>query len=213
MTTSKKASLPAELERKMDEAIARYPNEHRRSAAMPLLHLWQEHFGFISNEAVLWIAEKLGLQPINILELVTFYPMFREQPAGKMHIRVCRTLSCAMAGSFELMENLCTTFGIQRPPEGAGTHEPISVSADGNYSVEFVECLASCHTAPVCMVGEELHEKVNPESAAELLGNRESEAGNQQLQWPPHPIERRLVYKNIGRPSWTTDIDCYLREG
>src|SRR5437667_9884237 len=63
------------------------------------------------------------------------------------------------------------------------------------------------------MVGEELHEKVSPESAAELLGNRESEAGYQQLQWPPHPIERRLVYKNIGRPSWTTDIDCYLREG
>jgi len=169
MANSTNASVPAELERKMDEAIARYPHEHRRSAAMPLLHLWQEHFGFISNEAVLWIAEKLGLQPINILELVTFYPMFREQPAGKMHIRVCRTLSCAMAGSFELMENLCTTFGIQRPPEGDGTHEPISVSADGNYSVEFVECLASCHTAPVCMVGEKLHESVDPNSGAHLL--------------------------------------------
>ena len=95
----------------MDDAIARYPSEHRRSATMPLLHLWQEHFGFISDEAIFWIAEKLGLQPINILEVVTFYPMFRQHPAGKTHIRVCRTLSCAMAGGLEVMENLCAKSG------------------------------------------------------------------------------------------------------
>jgi len=70
----------------MDEAIARYPKDHHRSATMPLLHLWQEHFGFISDEAIFWIAEKLGLQPINILEVVTFYPMFRQHPAGNTHI-------------------------------------------------------------------------------------------------------------------------------
>src|SRR5881296_3006703 len=210
MANSTNASVPNELERKMDEAIARYPHEHRRSAAMPLLHLWQEHFGFISDNAVLWIAEKLGLQPINILELVTFYPMFREQPVGKTHIRLCRTLSCAMAGSFELMENLCTTFGIQRPLEEAGTHNPISVSPDGNYSVEFVECLASCHTAPVCMVGEELRENVDANSIVELLRNQTS---NVKHQTSPHPLEHRLIYKNIGRPDWTTDIDCYLRDG
>jgi NADH-quinone oxidoreductase subunit F len=202
--------IPAELERKMDEAIARYPSAHKRSAAMPLLHLWQEHFGFISDEAVLWIAEKLGLQPINILELVTFYPMFREHPPGKTHIRVCRTLSCAMAGGFELMEKLCTSFGIQRPPEGDAMHNPITVSADGNYSVEFVECLACCHAAPVCMVGEQLHEKVDVTSIAHLLGNQTS---NIKHQTSPHPLEHRLIFKNIGRPDWTTDIDCYLRDG
>src|SRR5437899_11485677 len=143
MANSTNASVPNELERKMDEAIARYPHEHRRSAAMPLLHLWQEHFGFISDEAVNWIAAKLGLQPINILELVTFYPMFRQKPAGKTHIRVCRTLSCAMAGGFQLMENLRAATGIKRQRQGEGMQNPISVSADGNYSVEFVECLAS----------------------------------------------------------------------
>src|SRR5689334_18517677 len=105
--------IPAELERKMDNAIAHYPNEHRRSAALPLLHLWQEHFGFISDEATVWIAEKLGLQPINILELVTFYPMFRRQRIGKTHIRVCRTLSCAMAGALEVMQNLRSELGIE----------------------------------------------------------------------------------------------------
>ena len=204
--------IPAELERKMDDAIARYPGEHRRSAAMPLLHLWQEHFGFIADEAIFWIAEKLGLQPINILEVVTFYPMFRQHPAGKTHIRVCRTLSCAMAGGLEVMENLCARLGIQRSRSGEEMHNPIAVSADGTYSVEFVECLASCHTAPVCMIGEELHEKVNPNSAADFLGNRQSTIGNLPLPWPPHPLEHRLVYKNIGRPGWTSDIDCYLRE-
>ncbi len=188
---------------------------------MPLLHLWQEHFGFISDEAVMWIAEKLGLQPINILELVTFYPMFRQQPPGKTHIRVCRTLSCAMAGGFELMEKLCATFGIQRPPDGEGMHNPITVSADGNYSVEFVECLASCGTAPVCMIGEELHENVDPNSAASLIKEGrppDRPPGNGGLEtaapWPPpHPLEHRLIFKNIGRSDWTTDIDCYLRDG
>src|SRR5260370_31955119 len=93
-----------ELEQKMDEGIARYPSAHKRSAAMPLLHLWQEHFGFISDEAVMWIAEKLRLQPINILELVTFYPMFREHPPGKTHIPECPPPTWSIAGGFLLSE-------------------------------------------------------------------------------------------------------------
>jgi NADH-quinone oxidoreductase subunit F len=196
----------------MDEAIGHYPADHRRSAAMPLLHLWQEHFGFISDEGVRWIATKLGLQPINILELATFYPMFRQKPAGKTHIRVCRTLSCAMAGSYRLMENLCAATGIERRSQGDGMHNPVSVSADGNYSVEFVECLASCGTAPVCMIGEALHQNVSPEFAANILSNPQSAIRNPQLR-PPHPLEHRLIFKNIGREDWTTDIDCYLRNG
>jgi NADH-quinone oxidoreductase subunit F len=223
MADATRIQIPAELERRMDAAVARYPTEHRRSAAMPLLHLWQEHFGFIGDEAIFWIAEKLSLQPINILEVVTFYPMFRQHPTGKKHIRICRTLSCAMAGGLEVMENLCASLGIQRPSDGEETHNPIAVSADGTYSVEFIECLASCHTAPVCMVGEELQEKVNPERAGDLIGNRhasteatsgkQSAIGNPGLTWPPHRLEHRLVYKNIGRPGWTSDIDCYLRDG
>jgi NADH-quinone oxidoreductase subunit F len=194
----------------MDEAIAHYPEDHRRSAAMPLLHLWQEHFGFISDEGVLWIAAKLSLQPIKILELVTFYPMFRQQPVGKTHIRVCRTLSCAMVGSYQLMENLCAATGIERRGHADAMHNPISVSPDGNYSVEFVECLASCGTAPVCMIGEELRENLSPQFAANIFSNPQSAIRNPQLR-PPHPLEHRLIFKNIGREDWTTDIDCYLR--
>ncbi len=146
----------------MDQAIARYPADQRRSASMPLLHLWQTHFGFISDEGINWIGAKLGLEPINILELVTFYPMFRRQNAGRTHIRVCRTLSCAMAGSYRLMDNFCAAAGISRENQHGpnGMHNPVSVSPDGNYSIEFVECLASCGTAPVCMINEDLYENV-----------------------------------------------------
>jgi NADH-quinone oxidoreductase subunit F len=195
----------------MDEAIAHYPVDHKRSAAMPLLHLWQEHFGFISDEGVQWIAAKLNLQPINILELVTFYPMFRRERAGKTHIRVCRTLSCAMAGSDRLMEKFCAATGIERRPHGDGMHNPISVSADGNYSIEFVECLASCGTAPVCMVNQELHENVRLDRAADLLTNHQSLITNHRS--PPHPLEHRLIFKNIRRDDWKIDIGTYMREG
>jgi NADH-quinone oxidoreductase subunit F len=194
----------------MDEAIARYPQDRQRSAAMPLLHLWQEHFGFISDTAVTWIAAKLRLQPINILELISFYPMFRTAAAGRTHVRVCRTLSCAMAGGYQVMENLCAATGIQRHinPGEAG-HNPIKVSQNGNYSIEFVECLASCGTAPVCIVNDELHENVQPEIASNIL------TGPPILRNvnPPHPLERRLVFKNIGNTDWTPDIECYLRDG
>src|SRR3954463_3197554 len=177
----------------MHEAIARYPHDRQRSAAMPLLHLWQEHFGFISDEGVNWIAAKLGLQPINILELVTFYPMYRRQPAGKKHIRVCRTLSCAMAGSYRLMDKV---------REVAGSSE--------DYSVEFVECLASCGTAPVCMIDDELHENVDPENVDALITRHLSVVTPQPY---PHPFERRLIFKNIGRPDWKIDIDTYIADG
>ncbi len=202
--------VPAELERKMDEAIGHYPPDQKRSAALPLLHLWQEHFGLINDEAVTWIAAKLGLQPINIFELVTFYPMLREKRAGKTHIRVCRTLSCAMAGSYQLMENLSAATGIQRKvdPAGAG-HTPFSVSPDGNYSIEFVECLASCGTAPVCMVNDDLHENVPLDNAMSIL----SESPAEPAVHPPHPLEQRIIFKNVGREGWKTDIKTYLNDG
>src|SRR5438477_9576382 len=182
----------------MDEAIGRYPSDEKRSASLPLLHLWQEHFGFINDEAVTWIAEKLGLQPINILELVTFYPMLREKRAGKTHIRVCRTLSCAMAGSYRVMENLCAATGIQRPPSpcsgvasktgpAAAGHTPMSVSPGAKYSIEFVECLASCGTAPVCMINDDLHENVQPDNAMSIL----SEPPPKPAVHPAHPLEQR----------------------
>ena len=146
---------PATLSR-IDEVIPHYPV--KRSAALPLLHLVQEDQGFISTEAIEWIAAKLELQPINIYELVTFYPMFRQKPIGRRHIRVCRTLSCALLGGYKTCAEFEQQFNTR-----AG-----EVSPDGEVTVEFVECLASCGTAPVVMVDDALHEKVDCAKARQL---------------------------------------------
>ena len=127
------------------------------------LHALQEHFGYISKEAVEWTARKLGLQPINVYELVTFYPMFRQEPLGRTHIKVCRTLSCSLAGSGELRERFCTKLGLD-----PHAHVP-QTTPDGRFTVEFVECLASCGTAPVVLVNEDLHHKVGAAEAEAIL--------------------------------------------
>jgi NADH-quinone oxidoreductase subunit E len=156
-------TMPPELEAKADEAIGHYPADQRRSAVLPLLHLIQKRFRFISDEAIDWVAQKLGMAKIDVLGVVTFYPGFRQSAPGKFHIRVCRTLSCAMAGSGELMEAFCREAGIDR--SGHDHHHPVSVSADGSFSIEFAECLASCGTGPVCMVEDDFYEKVEPTPA------------------------------------------------
>ena len=158
--------ISKELEKQIDERITHYP-ESKRSATLPLLHIFQHEFGYITMEAVEWIAAKLELQPINVLELVTFYPGFRQSAPGKFHIRVCRTLSCAMAGSYEVMESFCEKAGIDRSK--VDHHNPIAVSEDGKFSIEFAECLASCGTAPVCLINDDFHENIDPEKPEKVL--------------------------------------------
>jgi NADH-quinone oxidoreductase subunit E len=128
-----------------------------------VLHALQDHFGFLSQEAIEWTSAKLGLQPINVLELVTFYPMFRQAPIGKFHFKVCRTLSCALGGSHELHKHLCEKLGLDADGHGLQT------TKDGKFTVEFVECLAGCGTAPVMMVNDAFHEGVSREKAEEIL--------------------------------------------
>jgi NADH-quinone oxidoreductase subunit E len=152
-------SITTELESEADERISHY-TESKRSAVLPLLHIVQHQFGFISSEAIDWVAAKLELEPIKVLEVVTFYPGFRQHAPGKYHIRVCRTLSCALGGSAELMQELCDEFGIDRS-DSDSHHHPIAVSPCGKYSVEFAECLASCGTAPVCLVNDDFYEAVD----------------------------------------------------
>ena len=157
-----------EVNAQADRRIAQYPPDRKRSAVLPLLHIVQHEFGFISSEAIDWIAGRLGIEPIKVLEVVTFYPGLRQTAPGKYHIRVCRTLSCAMGGSYELMEKLCelTKADLSKMDPH---HHPIVVSPCGTWSVEFAECLASCGTAPVCLVNDDFHEGVAPEKASDLL--------------------------------------------
>jgi len=149
-------NLKPETFRQIDEVITHYPV--KRSATLPLLHLIQEDAGYISTEAIEWVAAKLELQPINVYEVVTFYPMFRQKPIGRRHIKVCRTLSCALMGGYKTCEAFEKEFNTHRG----------EVSPDGEVTVEFVECLASCGTAPVVMIDDDLHEKVDCARAKQL---------------------------------------------
>ena len=155
--------VPSQLEAEIDELITHYPEGRQRGASLMLLHALQEHFGYISRDAIEWTARKLGLQPINVYELVTFYPMFRQEPAGKYVLKVCRTLSCALGGSGRLHHHFCEKLRLDPHAHGLQT------TSDGKFSVEFVECLASCGTPPVMMCNEDFYEGVSNARADEIL--------------------------------------------
>jgi NADH-quinone oxidoreductase subunit E len=157
-------NLKPETLARIDEVIPHYPS--KRSATLPLLHLIQEDVGYIPQEAIEWVAARLELQPINVYEVVTFYPMFRQKPIGRRHIKVCRTLSCALLGAYRTCEAFEREFGVRRG----------EVSADGEVTVDFVECLASCGTAPVVMIDDALHEKVDVARVQELSAQIRREA-------------------------------------
>jgi NADH-quinone oxidoreductase subunit E len=155
-------SVPPELEAELDEVTTHYPQ--KRSASLMFLHAIQERFGCITPDAMEWTAKKLGLEPINIYELVTFYPMFRTEKVGRYQIKVCRTLSCALGGSHALRDHFCKKLGLD-----ASVHDT-QTTKDGKFTVEFVECLASCGTPPVVMCNEDFYEGVTNEKADRMLG-------------------------------------------
>ena len=161
-----KFEVTDELIAAAEERISHYPVS-KLSAVLPLIHIVQHNCGYVCNEAILWIADKLEIEPIKVESVVTFYPGFRQQAPGKYHIRVCRTLSCAMAGSYDLMAKFCELANID--PTSTTHENPIAVSPCGNYSVEFAECLASCGSAPVCLVNDDFHEDVTVDKAASVL--------------------------------------------
>lgn len=161
-------NLKPETLQRIDEVITHYPV--KRSATLPLLHLIQEDVGYIPPETFEWVAAKLEIQPINVYDVVTFYPMFRQKPIGRRHIKVCRTLSCALTGGYKVCEQFEKEFGCHRG----------EVSADGEVTIEFVECLASCGTGPVVMIDDDLHEKVDAAKVKALSEQIRQEAAKRK---------------------------------
>ena len=153
----------AELKTYTDELIPRYPQA--QSALLMILHALQKEVGSCSLEAQEWVAARLEITPQQVREVVTFYPFYREHPIGKRHIRVCRTLSCALNGGYKLCDQMCAGFDTKKD----------AISPDGRVTVEFAECLASCGTAPVMMIDDDLYENVTPEKAAELIARIKAE--------------------------------------
>jgi len=141
----------------IDAAIREYPRP--QSALLEVLHLIQKERGFIADEDMEYAAAKVGVSPAHVAGVVSFYTMLRRKPAGRHHIQVCRTLSCQLRGSREILEHLKKRLGI-----GEG-----EVTPDGRFSLVTVECLGSCGTAPMMQVNDDFHENLTLERLDALL--------------------------------------------
>lgn len=150
-------SLTPETLARIDALIARYPQ--KRSALMMVLHEIQAEQRMISYEAIEWVADKLELQPINVLEVVTFFPNYRQKRIGRTWVRVCRTLSCALMGAYKTGEILEQELGCKM----GHTKE------DGSVTLEYAECLAACGTGPVALVDEDLFENLTPDKLGPVI--------------------------------------------
>ncbi|MFO7693627.1 MAG: NADH-quinone oxidoreductase subunit NuoE [Vicinamibacterales bacterium] len=144
---------------RLEEIAARYPPERRRSALLPALYLVQHQQGYVSARAMEHVAEVIGVTPIEVEDVVTFYEMFHAQPVGTYLLQVCRTLSCALNGAERVVDVLSRKLGIK----------PGETDASGMFTLMEVECLGACDRAPVVAVNEHWHELVTPESAERLV--------------------------------------------
>ena len=144
-------------ERRVEELKAKYPDA--KSAVMPALYVAQEELGHLTDEAIEWVSDRVGMAPVHVRELVTFYTMYYSKPVGKYHVQVCRTLSCALCGAKALLEYLHDRLQV-------GPHQ---VTADGMWSYEEVECLGSCGTAPMCEINDHYFENLTPQKLGELM--------------------------------------------
>lgn len=141
----------------VDKILARYPN--KQAALLPVLWLVQKQHGYVPLEAREYVAKLLDLSPAHVHGVVTFYTMFKQKPVGKYHLQICRTLSCALRGCENIVRHLQEKYKLK---EG-------EVTKDGRFSLELVECLASCGTAPAMMVNQMYFENLTAEKVDQLL--------------------------------------------
>jgi NADH-quinone oxidoreductase E subunit len=163
---------------RFEEIVARYPPDRRRSAVLPALYLVQYQNGYITANAIRYVAELLGITAADVEDVVSFYTMFYTKPMGQYVLQVCRTLSCALNGAERVTEELEAKLGI-RPGE---------TDPSGTFTLLEVECLGACDRAPVMMVNDAWHEGLAPEQAAKLVDDLRSR-GEAALSGCHHAIE------------------------
>lgn len=174
------------------EQLTKYPEGRQQSAIIPLLWRAQEqHDGWLPEAAIRYVADFLGMAHIRALEVATFYTMFLLQPCGKKaHVQVCGTTPCRLRGADALFE-VC---------QHRISHDPLQVSADGNFSWEEVECLGACVNAPMVLIWSDTYEDLTAESFEKVLDG--FAAGK-----PPKPgpqIDRQMSAP-VGGPMTLTD--------
>jgi NADH-quinone oxidoreductase subunit E len=139
------------------DTLKRYPT--KKAALLPILHQAQKEFGYISQEAVEYVAGLLELTPAEVEGVVTFYTMYFRKQMGKHVIQVCGTLSCSLLGSKHIVEHISKKLNI----------EPGETTEDDKFSLLKVECLGSCGTAPMMQINEDYYEDLTAEKVDEIL--------------------------------------------
>ena len=156
-----------DLVKRAQEYVEMYPEGKAQSAVLPIIHMVQEEFGYISPESIPWIAEMCRSTPIHVEGVASFYPGIHRMCPGKWHIRVCHTIACALSGGEELIPYICEKTGID--PTAMTDEEPMAVSPDGLWSIEAVECLAHCGFGPNIMINDTLYSQVDKAKVDELV--------------------------------------------
>ena len=159
-------ALSPDREKDLEEILSRYPNT--QAACIPLLHLCQEqNGGWVSDEVIAWVAERLDLSTAHVKGVATFYSLFNTEPVGKHQIWVCRTLSCALRGSDEILAHCEKRLGIH-----CG-----ETSKDGQVTLHTAECLASCGSAPMMQVDKDYHENLSLDEVDAILDRLTNPSG------------------------------------
>jgi NADH-quinone oxidoreductase subunit E len=152
-------TFSAELEARFARLMQSYPPGRQRSALVPMLLYAQDEVGSITEELVREIAKRLALTPLQVDEVVSYYSMLRRKPLGKHHVQICTNISCLLTGGTGLWEHASRKLGI-------GHKE---VTADGQISLEEVECIGACSWAPALQVNYEFHHNVTEDKLDRLL--------------------------------------------
>lgn len=143
--------------KKIEEIVARYPQ--KEAAILPILHITQQEFGSISAEEEKLVARILGIKPISVRELVTFYTMLSRESLGKYHIQVCSNLSCSLLGAGNFVDYLVEKLGI----------EPGETTPDKKFTLSTVECLGACERAPCMLINFNYYGEMDPKKVDEIL--------------------------------------------
>ncbi len=148
-----------DLEARFAKLLESYPPGRTRSAVVPMLLYAQDEVGHISNELIEEVARRCKVTPLQVHEVVGYYSMLHRKPLGKHHVQVCTNISCLLTGGEELYRHASQTLGV-------GNKE---VTADGQFSLEEVECIGACSWAPAIQVNYDFHHHVTPEKLDGLI--------------------------------------------
>lgn len=164
MSASKLHLISETSRAEIDGWIAKYPADQKQSATMPALRILQEqNGGWLTNDLMDAVAEYLGVPPIAVYEVATFYSMYELKPVGRHKVCVCTNISCQLRGSDEVMAHLERRLGVKKG----------EITPDGKFSIKEVECLGACVGAPMMQIGRNYYENLTPEKIDSILDSLE----------------------------------------